>query len=401
MDSLKELFKIGNGPSSSHTMGPERAARKFKAETEGAASYKVELYGSLALTGKGHLTDWIVEKTLEPVKTEIVWMPEFVHPFHPNGMKFFAYDKDGNEIKSWLVFSVGGGTIVEEGEDRYSASTVYPLKKMTDIMKWCEDNNKELWEFVFEYEDEDIKEYLLKIWHAMADAVETGIKKEGILPGSIGLRRRAQTFYRKSRSEGKTRKFRGRLFAHTLAVSEENAGGGRVVTAPTCGAAGVIPGTLYTLQESFQLDEKEIIKSLAVAGLIGNVVKENASMSGAEAGCQAEVGTACAMAAGMAAFIMGGTIEQIEYAAEMAVEHNLGLTCDPVGGYVQIPCIERNASAAAKALDTANYALYTDGEHSISFDEVVLTMKETGKDMKEEYRETSLGGLAKHFCPHC
>lgn len=401
MDSLKELFKIGNGPSSSHTMGPERAARRFKGETPEAASYKVELYGSLALTGKGHLTDWIIEKTLEPVKTEIVWKPEVVHPFHTNGMRFFAYDKDGNEMKNWLVFSVGGGTIVEEGQDRYSASTVYPLKKMDDIIEWCKENKKELWEYVTQYEDDDIEEFLLEIWKAMEEAVERGIAKEGVLPGSIGLKRRAQTFYRKSRSEGKVRRFRGKLFAYTLAVSEENAGGGRVVTAPTCGAAGVIPGTLYTLKETFELNDKEVVKALAVAGLIGNIVKENASISGAEAGCQAEVGTACAMAAGMAAFLMGGTIEQIEYAAEMALEHNLGLTCDPIGGYVQIPCIERNASAAAKALDTANYALYTDGQHSVSFDEVVITMGETGRDMKEEYRETSLGGLAKHFCAKC
>ena len=268
-------------------------------------------------------------------------------------------------------------------------------------MAWCKENKKELWEYVTQYEDEDIEYFLLEIWKAMKEAVERGIAKDGVLPGSIGLKRRAQTFYRRSRSEGKVRQFRGKLFAYTLAVSEENAGGGRVVTAPTCGAAGVIPGTLYTLKEAFKLDDKEVVKALAVAGLIGNIVKENASISGAEAGCQAEVGTACAMAAGMAAFLMGGTMEQIEYAAEMALEHNLGLTCDPIGGYVQIPCIERNASAAAKALDTANYALYTDGQHSVSFDEVVITMGETGRDMKEEYRETSLGGLAKHFCANC
>ncbi|MDP0487910.1 MAG: L-serine ammonia-lyase [Fusobacterium sp. JB019] len=401
MDSLKELFKIGNGPSSSHTMGPERAARKFKKEVSNAEKYKVELYGSLALTGKGHLTDWIVEKTLGKEKTEIIWKPEFIHPFHPNAMKFFAYDKNGDEIKNWLVFSVGGGTIIEEGQERNSRSTVYPLKKMDDILEWCESNKKELWEYVFQYEDKNIKLFLLDIWQAMKEAVERGIIKEGVLPGSIGLKRRAAVFYKKARTEGKVRAFRGKLFAHTLAVSEENAAGGRVVTAPTCGAAGVIPGTLYTLVGTFELSDDEIVKALAIAGLIGNIVKENASISGAEAGCQAEVGTACAMAAGMATFIMGGTKEQIEYASEMALEHSLGLTCDPVGGYVQIPCIERNASAAARALDTANYAIYTDGIHSVSFDDVVITMKETGKDMKKEYRETSLGGLAKYYCPHC
>lgn len=401
MDSLRELFKIGNGPSSSHTMGPERAARRFKQENPDADYYKVELYGSLALTGKGHLTDWIIEKTLEPKQVEIIWKPEIVHPFHTNGMKFISCDKNNNILKEWVVFSIGGGTIVEEGQPRNSGANIYPLTKMTDIMEWCKKNKKELWEYVFEYEGEGIKEYLLEIWKAMKEAVERGVNTEGILPGSIQLKRRASTFYKKSRGEGKVRAFRGKLFAYTLAVSEENASGGRVVTAPTCGASGVIPGALYTLREAYDLKDDEVIKALAIAGLIGNIVKENASISGAEAGCQAEVGTACAMAAGMGAFLMGGTIEQIEYAAEMALEHSLGLTCDPVGGYVQIPCIERNASAAARALDTSNYSIYTDGSHAVSFDEVVITMKETGKDLKEEYRETSLGGLAKNYCKGC
>lgn len=401
MDSLRELFKIGNGPSSSHTMGPERAARRFKEENKEADHFKVELYGSLALTGKGHLTDWIIEKTLAPKKVEVRWKPEIVYPFHTNGMKFFAYNKDGKELKSWLVFSVGGGTIVEEGQERNSGEKIYPLTKMTDIVDWCKRNKKELWEYVFECEGESIKEYLLEIWKAMEEAVERGINTEGILPGSIQLKRRSATFYKKSRGEGKVRAFRGKLFAYTLAVSEENASGGRVVTAPTCGAAGVIPGALYTLAEAYELKDDEIVKALAIAGLIGNIVKENASISGAEAGCQAEVGTACSMAAGMGAFLMGGSVDQIEYAAEMALEHSLGLTCDPVGGYVQIPCIERNASAAARALDTSNYSIYTDGVHSVSFDEVVITMKETGRDLKDEYKETSLGGLAKYYCKGC
>ncbi len=381
-------------------MGPERAAKKFKEETKEAILYKVELYGSLALTGKGHLTDWIIEETLKPTKTEIIWKPEVVYDFHTNGMKFFAYDKDGNEMKSWLVFSVGGGTIVSEGETRNSTS-VYPIKNMTEIMKWCKENKKELYDYVFEYDDKDIKEHLYNIWIAMKEAVERGIETEGLIPGDIGLKRRASSFYKRTRGEDKIKAFRGKLFAYTLAVSEENASGGRVVTSPTCGAAGIIPGVIYTLQEAYNLKDEEIVKALAIAGIIGNVVKENASISGAEAGCQAEVGTACAMGAGMATFIMGGTTEQIEYAAEMALEHNLGLTCDPVGGYVQIPCIERNASGAARAIDTANYSIYTDGSHIVSFDDVVKTMKETGLDMKEEYRETSLGGLAKNFCGGC
>lgn len=402
MDSLRELFKVGNGPSSSHTMGPERAAKIFKAENQDAASFRVELYGSLALTGKGHLTDYIIIETLKPKHTEIVWMPEFVHPYHTNGMKFIALDKDGNELKSWLVFSVGGGTIMEEGQQRQGGSKVYPLGTMNDIMNWCEKNKKELWEFVVENEGESIWFFLDQIRTALESAVKSGLSKNGVLPGTIRLQRRAQSFYRKARNDQSRNGFIGRIFAYTLAVAEENGGGGRVVTAPTCGAAGVIPGLMYALKEEYKLENEEILKGLAIAGLIGNLIKENATISGAEGGCQAEVGSACAMAAAMACFFLGGSLEQIEYAAEMALEHHLGLTCDPVGGYVQIPCIERNAAAAVRALDAAQYAIYTDGKHSISFDQVVKTMGETGRDLKEEYKETSLGGLAKyHFDGTC
>ncbi|OQY42417.1 MAG: serine dehydratase [Fusobacteriia bacterium 4572_74] len=395
MDSLKELFKIGNGPSSSHTMGPERAAKKFKMENPDAASFKVELYGSLAATGKGHLTDWVIEETFKPKATEIVWMPEFIHEFHTNGMKFIAVDKDGNDIKKWLVFSVGGGTIVEDGEARNGSNKVYSLTTMDEIVKWCKKNQKELWEYVVEMEDSSIWAFLEKIWEAMEDSVKTGLSKTGVLPGTIKYPRKAQMFYRKARRDDSRNGYLGKIFAYTLAVSEENGGGGRVVTAPTCGAAGIIPGLLYSLKEEHNLSMEETLRGLAIAGLTGNLIKENATISGAEGGCQAEVGAGCAMAAAMAAFILGGSLDQIEYAAEMALEHHLGLTCDPVGGYVQIPCIERNAAAAVRALDAANYALFTDGHHTVSFDNVVLTMKQTGLDMKSEYKETSLGGLAK------
>lgn len=395
MDSLKELFKIGNGPSSSHTMGPERAAKKFKMENPDAASFKVELYGSLAATGKGHLTDWVIEETLKPKVTEIVWMPEFVHEFHTNGMKFIAVDEDGNETKEWLVFSVGGGTIVEDGEARGGSNKVYPLTTMDEVIKWCKNNQKELWEYVEEMEDSSIWAFLERIWEAMEESVKTGLSKTGVLPGTLKYPRKAQMFYRKARRDDSRTSYLGKIFAYTLAVSEENGGGGRVVTAPTCGAAGIIPGLLYALKEEHNLSMKETLRGLAIAGLIGNLIKENATISGAEGGCQAEVGAGCAMAAGMSAFILGGSLDQIEYAAEMALEHHLGLTCDPVGGYVQIPCIERNAAAAVRALDAANYALFTDGHHTVSFDKVVLTMKQTGLDMKCEYKETSLGGLAK------
>ena len=395
MDSLKELFKIGNGPSSSHTMGPERAAKRFKMENPDAASFKVELYGSLAATGRGHLTDWVIEETLKPKDTEIVWRADFVHEFHTNGMKFMAIDKDGNETKEWLVFSVGGGTIIEDGEDRGGSNRVYPLTTMDEIIKWCKKNQKELWEYVAEMEDSSIWAFLERTWEAMEDSVKTGLSKTGVLPGTIQYPRKAQMFYRKARRDDSRTSYLGKIFAYTLAVSEENGGGGRVVTAPTCGAAGIIPGLLYALKEEYNLSKEETLRGLAIAGLIGNLIKENATISGAEGGCQAEVGAGCAMAAGMAAFILGGSLDQIEYAAEMALEHHLGLTCDPVGGYVQIPCIERNAAAAVRSLDAANYSLFTDGQHTVSFDKVVLTMKQTGLDMKSEYKETSLGGLAK------
>lgn len=395
MDSLKELFKIGNGPSSSHTMGPERAAKKFKAKNPEAKRFEVELYGSLALTGKGHLTDWIIVETMKPIPTEIVWKPEVVHKYHTNGMLFKAFDESGKKLDEWLVFSVGGGTIMEENQERRGGQEVYRLNSMAEIESWCEENQKELWEYVVECEGKEIFDFLKDIWQAMEQAVERGINTTGVLPGSLKYPRKASNFYRKARNNHSRGGFLGRIFAYTLAVSEENGGGGRVVTAPTCGACGVVPGLLYALREEYDLHEDEILKSLAIAGLIGNLIKENATISGAEGGCQAEVGSACSMAAAMACFLLGGSLAQIEYAAEMALEHHLGLTCDPVGGYVQVPCIERNAAAAARALDAAAYSLYTDGKHKVTFDQVVKTMGETGKDLKQEYKETSLGGLAK------
>lgn len=395
MDSLKELFKIGNGPSSSHTMGPERAAKKFKAKNPEAKRFEVELYGSLALTGKGHLTDWVIVETMKPIPTEIVWKPEVVHKYHTNGMLFKAFDESGKKLDEWLVFSVGGGTIMEENQERRGGQEVYRLNSMAEIESWCEENQKELWEYVVECEGKEIFDFLKDIWQAMEQAVERGINTTGVLPGSLKYPRKASNFYRKARNNHSRGGFLGRIFAYTLAVSEENGGGGRVVTAPTCGACGVVPGLLYALREEYDLHEDEILKSLAIAGLIGNLIKENATISGAEGGCQAEVGSACSMAAAMACFLLGGSLAQIEYAAEMALEHHLGLTCDPVGGYVQVPCIERNAAAAARALDAAAYSLYTDGKHKVTFDQVVKTMGETGKDLKQEYRETSLGGLAK------
>ena len=397
MDSLKELFKIGCGPSSSHTMGPERAAKKFGKENENAHSFRVELYGSLAATGKGHLTDWIIEETLKPRKTEIVWMPEYVHPYHTNGMKFIALDENGNILNEWLVFSVGGGTIKDLSDAGSKTEEVYKLNKLDDIIKWCKKNNKELWQYAEECEGKEIWNHLKDILDTMHNAVSEGIEKDGILPGKLKLQRRAKGFYDKIKGQHNYHVITKKIFAYALAVAEQNSSAGTIVTAPTCGAAGVIPGLLRAMREEHSLDEETCLKALAIGGLIGNLIKQNATISGAEAGCQAEIGAACSMASAMVAYILGGTLEQIEYAAEMGMEHHLGMTCDPVGGYVQIPCIERNAIVAVRSLNTADYALSTDGHHTISFDQVVITMKETGKDMCPSYKETSIGGLAKYY----
>lgn len=397
MDSLKELYKIGNGPSSSHTMGPQKAAKIFRDKNPNAEFFKVELYGSLAATGKGHLTDWVIIETLKPKACEIIWKPQIVKEFHTNGMMFQAFDKEENLLETWEVYSVGGGSIMEASESRIGKNGIYPLTKLEDIIKWCKDNCKELWEYVEEYEDKDIWAYLMKIWNSMEKTIDIGLSKTGVLPGTLKYPRKAQMFYKKARREGSRLKNTGLTFAYALAVSEENGGGGIVVTAPTCGACGVVPAVLRSIKEELSLDEEEILKGLAIGGLIGNLIKENASISGAEVGCQGEVGAACSMAAAIATYFYGGTLRQIEYAAEMALEHHLGMTCDPVGGYVQVPCIERNAVAAERALSAANYSLFTDGSHRVSFDEVVITMMETGKDLKCAYRETSEGGLAKNY----
>ena len=399
MDTLKELFKIGAGPSSSHTIGPERATKRVKEKFPNADSFIVELWGSLAATGKGHYTDKIIIETFKPIPVEIIWKPEFVHELHTNGMKFIALDKDKQELGEWIVFSVGGGTIRDYDElmDKNPKKEVYPLNTMKEITKWCKDNNKQLWQYVEEYEGPSIWQHIKYIDQAMDDAVRRGLEKEGDVPGPFKYPKRAKEMYEKSLSKRAALVLTNKIFAYALAVSEENASMGQVVTAPTCGASGVIPGLLRGMKEEYELKEDEVLKGLAIAGLIGNLVKFNATISGAEAGCQAEVGTACSMAAAMATYFMGGNIDQIEYAAESAMEHHLGMTCDPVGGYVIIPCIERNAICAIRALNTAVYCMSTDGKHTISFDEVVKTMKETGKDLCSAYKETSEGGLAKYY----
>lgn len=395
MESIRQLYKIGNGPSSSHTMGPMKAAAGFAEATPGAARYEVTLYGSLAATGKGHMTDAAILGVLEPLApVELVWKPDEVLPFHTNGMCFKAFDADGNEMLAKTVYSIGGGDILEEGQSREPSKSIYPLNKIKDIQQWCEESGRSYWEFVDQYEDSGIWDYLAEVWSVMKEAVERGIEAEGVLPGGLGVRRKAVSYYVHAAGYNSSLKSRGLVYAYALAVSEENAAGGRIVTAPTCGSCGIVPAVLYHLHTSKNFSEKRILRALATAGLFGNVVKHNASVSGAEVGCQGEVGVACAMAAAAASQLFGGTPAQIEYSAEMGLEHHLGLTCDPVCGLVQIPCIERNAYAAARALDANLYSAFSDGKHSVDFDRIVEVMKQTGHDLPSLYKETAKGGLA-------
>lgn len=400
MKSIKEIYRIGTGPSSSHTMGPRKAAEIFLQRHPEAAKFKVTLYGSLAATGKGHMTNIAITETLQPIApVEIIWEPKHFLPFHPNGMQFVSLDKDGNETDQWTVFSIGGGALAEEhdGEDSINTPEVYQMNYLTDILQWCERTGKSYWEYVRECEESDIWDYLAEVWATMKRAIQRGLDNEGVLPGPLNLRRKASTYYIRASGYKASLQSRGLVFAYALAVSEENASGGTIVTAPTCGSCGVVPAVLYHLQKSREFSDIRILRALATAGLIGNIVKHNASISGAEAGCQAEVGTACSMASAAANQLFGGSPAQIEYAAEMALEHHLGMTCDPVCGLVQIPCIERNAYAAARALDANLYASFTDGIHRVSFDKAVAVMKETGNDLPSLYKETSEGGLAKEY----
>ena len=395
MESLRELYKIGCGPSSSHTMGPKRAAEQFAERTTGAEAYRVTLYGSLAATGKGHLTDRAILSVLEPLApTEIIWKAEIVLDFHPNGMLFEAL-KGGEVYDSWTIFSVGGGSLANETTETIAPKSIYPLTTIQEIKEWCYNEGKTYWEYVEECEGKEIWEFLDHIWTVMCGTVERGLNNDGVLPGGLKVARKASTYYVKSKGYADSLSSRARIYAFALASAEENASGGTVVTAPTCGSCGVLPGVLYHLNTSRDFLRIRILRALATAGLFGNVVKANSSISGAEVGCQGEIGVACAMAAAAACQLFGGTPAQIEYAAEMGLEHHLGLTCDPVCGLVQVPCIERNAVAAARALDANTYAILSDGTHLVSFDKVVGVMNETGHNLPSLYRETSLGGLAK------
>lgn len=399
MKSLKELYKIGKGPSSSHTMGPQKAASIFLAKNNGADRFVVTLYGSLAATGKGHMTDVAIKDVLEKgAQVEIIWQPDVFLPFHPNGMKFEAF-ANGSKTDSWTVYSIGGGALSEGEAGKCLPETpdVYDMNTMTEIMKWCNETGSSYWEYVDRCEDESLWDHLAEVWQTMKNAVERGINSEGRLPGPLNLTRKAPVYYVKATGYKQSLQTRGLVYAYALAVSEENASGGTIVTAPTCGACGVLPAVLYHLSKGHGFSDTRILHAIATAGLIGNIVKQNASISGADVGCQGEVGVACAMAAAAACQLFGGSPSQIEYAAEMGLEHHLGMTCDPVCGLVQIPCIERNAFAATRALDANLYSAFSDGTHRVSFDKVVNVMKQTGHDIPSLYKETSAGGLAKSF----
>ena len=396
MQSIKHIYRIGTGPSSSHTMGPRRAADQFIKACPDAHGYRVTLFRSLASTGKGHLTDVALEAAFKGRRLKILWKPDEDLPQHPNGMRFEAFAKDGTCLKAEEIYSVGGGALSTDHTSEHK-SCAYPYSQMQTILDHCEKSGQTFWEYVKQYEKFTLWPYLTEAWTAMQTAIDAGLVAEGLLPGGLGVSRKAWAFLRKAKLSGDYFKRGGTLSAYALAVAEENAGGGTIVTAPTCGSCGVLPAVLRYLQEVTGCADSAIVNALATAGLVGNLIQHNASISGAEVGCQGEIGSACAMAAAAAAQLLGGTLRQIEYAAEMGLEHHLGLTCDPVAGLVQIPCIERNAFAARRALACADYSVFSGGYHRISFDEVVSVMKETGCALPSLYRETSEGGLAAAY----
>lgn len=393
MPSLRQLYRIGTGPSSSHTMGPQRAAAAFRRQTADCTRYRVTLYGSLAATGRGHLTDAALYSALAPAAVEIIWHADQQLPLHPNGLQLEAMDLVGPVVAKWVGYSPGGGAVWDaHGQSVEPKSTAYPQSSMADVLEWASSHQQPIWKLIESCEGPDIWSYLAEIWRAMQNAIQRGLQAQGTLPGGLKLQRKASSVLESAATDP-----RDRVMAWALAVSEENAAGGEICTAPTCGSCGIMPAVLWHLHETVNADDTQILRAMAVAGLVGNLVKVNASISGAEVGCQGEVGTACAMAAAAAAFLMGGSPAQVEYAAEMGLEHHLGLTCDPILGLVQIPCIERNAVASLRAVDCARYALLSDGTHKVSFDQVVAVLLQTGRDMSARYRETSLGGLSTAF----
>ncbi len=398
MQSLTQLFKIGKGPSSSHTIGPERAAIVFKEKFPQADHYTVTLYDSLSKTGKGHGTDRVLYETLSPTFTEVIFAQEALSPLpHPNTMDFAAY-YGGALLGTMRAISVGGGDVRYEGIEVPPVPEVYPENTFAEVEQFCRFRNLDLAEYVAFCEGDEIWDFLKTIWDAMRNSITEGLKAEGILPGGLDIMRKAKLLYEQTVPDELPQVRECRILAsYAFAVSEQNADNGTIVTAPTCGAAGVLPAALLWAQEQGELTDYQIIKGLAVAGLFGNIIKQNASISGAQCGCQAEIGSACAMAAAALAYLHGLSTSQIQHAAEIALEHHLGLTCDPICGLVQVPCIERNAVAVKRAMDCANLASFLGDTQRISFDIVVRTMYETGISMNQRFRETAEGGLAKMF----
>lgn len=398
MESLKELYKIGVGPSSSHTMGPERAAKIISLKHPDAEKYIVTLYGSLAKTGVGHRTDYIIKKTLSQEKTKIVFDNTNTDLIHPNTMHFSVI-KNNSVVAEYTIASIGGGDIRFAGESFASPEKLYPLSKFEDIADYCRENDIRLWQYVEMMEGFEIWDFLQNVWDCMKNAIKDGINNEGEIFGGLGVQRKAKQLYNYRHMDESAETKENRLVcSYAFAVSEQNAScDGKIVTAPTCGASGVVPAVLKYTQDKRHFSDSDILRALATGGLIGNIIKTNASISGAEAGCQAEIGSACSMAAAALAELYEMDIEQIEYAAEVAMEHHLGLTCDPVKGLVQIPCIERNAVAAMRAINAVNLANFLADSRKISFDLIVKTMYETGRDIHDRYRETSEGGLAKLY----
>ena len=398
MRSIRDIYKIGKGPSSSHTMGPERAARIFKEEHPDAEAFRVVLYDSLAKTGVGHGTDRVLREVLEPTPTEIIFAKDDPEDLkHPNTLDFFAIEQ-GVESAPMRVESVGGGDIVIEGRTSAENEDVYPENSFAEIKQFCEWRKIRLWEYVEMTEGPEIWSFLAKVWKTMRWAIADGLHTQGILPGGLHLERKAKLLYEQAEKNQLVQVKETRIIcAYAFAVSEQNADNGTIVTAPTCGSCGVVPAVLRYMQEQHGYSDEKILHALAVAGLIGNLIKHNASISGAECGCQAEVGAACSMAAAALAELCDMNLAQIEYAAEIALEHHLGLTCDPICGLVQIPCIERNAVAAMRAMNALNLAYFLYDTRSISFDMVVKTMYQTGINISKAFRETAEGGLARLY----
>lgn len=396
MQSLRKLYKVGIGPSSSHTMGPQYAAEYINDTYPEADFVKVILYGSLALTGEGHGTDKALSTTLK-AENEIILNTDEKDLPHPNTLDFIVL-KQGEEIAKVRAMSIGGGEIRIEGVPAVTAPEVYPQKNFEEIKDYCLMHHLRLSDYAAKFEGEEIFPFLKSIWERMKLTIREGLYQEGILPGGLEVERKAKYLYAQRHMDETPETRENRLVcAYAYAASEQNAGGGMITTAPTCGASGVLPAVLYYMQEKKGFTDFEIAKALAAGGIVGNVVKQNASISGAEAGCQAEIGTACSMAAAALAELHFMDLDQIEYAAENAMEHYLGLTCDPVCGLVQIPCIERNAVAAMRAINALSLANFLTATRKVKFDTVVDTMYQTGKDLKHHYRETSEGGLAVNY----